>query len=183
MFSSENPYTTKTQEKHPDEELIKPFDKIRTLITHPIKGSKVKEALVGLVLKHPEIGDMIASAVQSPDKMQEFMEKYPHLTGYTGRPMSERARESGNQEMLDYINQIQEEMTAPRIPEIPEEIAHLFQSQQAQEAGNMNPAPAMGMAAPAGMAPPAGMSAPAITPAPNRPTNPISGKLMGMGGM
>lgn len=180
MFSSENPYGKQPKQVHPDEELIKTFDKLRTMITHPIKGTKVREALVGLVLKHPDIGDLLASAIQSPDTMQEYMEKNPHLTGYTGRPMSERSRESGQQEMLDYINNLQEEMTAPPAsPEIPEDIAHLFN--QPSEPNGVDMATGSGLGSPMAAPPPPQMD-PATTPYSNRPTNPNSGRIMGMGG-
>ena len=115
MAQFNTPSFTPEKKKNPDDEYIRVFDKLRNLITNPEKGPKAKEALIGLVLRHSDIADQLSDVVSDPDLMEEVMAKYPHLTGYAGKNLAERAREVTNpkQQILDRINKLENTFGAP----------------------------------------------------------------------
>ena len=161
------PSFTPEKKKNPDDEYIRVFDKLRNLITNPEKGPKAKEALIGLVLRHSDIADKLSDVVSDPDLMEEVMAKYPHLTGYAGKNLAERAREVTNpkQQILDRVNKLESAYSTPEPSMPPPEPTIPSMPLQDPQMPSMAPQDSMG---------------PASTPSRTAPfpVNPATGQLI-----
>ena len=171
------PSFTPEKKKNPDDEYIRVFDKLRNLITNPEKGPKAKEALIGLVLRHSDIADQLSDVVSDPDLMEEVMAKYPHLTGYAGKNLAERAREvvSPKQQILDRINKLESAYSTPE-PSMPPQAPPM--PSVPPQTPQMPPMPPQEPQMPP--MPPQGSMGPASTPSKTAafPVNPATGQLI-----
>ena len=174
MAQFNTPSFTPEKKKNPDDEYIRVFDKLRNLITNPEKGPKAKEALIGLVLRHSDIADQLSDVVSDPDLMEEVMAKYPHLTGYAGKNLAERAREvdDSRQQILDRVNKLESAYSTPE-PSMPPQAPPMpyVPPQNPQMPMETPPMPSM---------PPQDSMGPASTPSKTAPfpVNPATGQLI-----
>jgi len=171
------PSFTPEKKKNPDDEYIRVFDKLRNLITNPEKGPKAKEALIGLVLRHSDIADKLSDVVSDPDLMEEVMAKYPHLTGYAGKNLAERARGIGDsrQQILDRVNKLESAYSTPEPSIPPPEPTMPSMPPQEPQMPSMPP-----QTPPMSSMPPQDSMGPASTPSRTAPlpVNPATGQLI-----